>query len=185
MNEKAAATDEAEGRRARRKASFSILAVLILAAAGIYFQPPWLYPWLKVLHVIAVISWMAGLLYLPRIFVYHADADPGSELAYTFAIMEQRLLKVIMAPAMMITWAAGLMLAWTGFGFSGFWLWIKILAVCGLTAFHLYLRRSARNFAAGHNVVPARRWRMYNEIPTVLMIIAVIMVIVKPFSQGW
>lgn len=177
-----AATDAKEGLRARRKARVAILAVSMLALTALYFQPPWLYPWLKVLHVIAVISWMAGLLYLPRIFVYHADAEPGSELAATLSVMENRLLKVIMAPAMGIAWAAGLMLAWQGFGFYGIWLWIKILAVCAMSAFHLYLRYAASEFSAGRNRVPARRWRLYNEIPTVLMVVIVIMVIVKPFG---
>lgn len=176
------ATSASEGRRARGKAFASIAAVVAIAVAAIVFNPPWLYDWIKVLHVVAVISWMVGLFYLPRLFVYHADHAPESETARTFVVMESRLLKVIMAPAMMVSWGAGLFLAWQGFGFLGIWLWAKIALVVGLTGFHVYLSRAARRFAAGENTNDARRWRMLNEIPTLLMIGAVIMVIVKPFS---
>jgi putative membrane protein len=99
----------------------------------------WLYDWLKVLHIVAVISWMVGLFYLPGLFVYHADAAAGVRASETFVIMEQRLVKVIMNPAMMVSWVVGLWLAWDGFGFMGVWLWIKIAAVIGLTAFHVFL----------------------------------------------
>jgi putative membrane protein len=177
-----AATSAGEGRKARGKAYGSIAVVVGLAALGLWFQPGWLYDWIKVLHIVAVISWMVGLFYLPRLFVYHADAAAGSEPAETFVIMEQRLVKVIMNPAMMVSWAAGLWLAWDGFGFMGVWLWIKIAAVIGLTAFHVFLSRSARRFASGTNQMTARQWRMANEIPTVLMILVIILVIIKPFS---
>lgn len=176
------ATSASEGRKAGTKAYASIALVLLLALAALVYQPPWLYEWIKVLHVVAVISWMVGLFYLPRLFVYHVEQAPGSETARTFVIMEGRLLKVIMAPAMMVSWGAGLFLAWQGFGFSGPWLWVKLAAVFGLTAFHVHLGRAARRFAAGENRTTARHWRMMNEIPTLLMIVAVIMVIVKPFS---
>lgn len=176
------ATSASEGRRAGRKAYVSMAVVVAAAGAAILLRPAWLYDWIKVLHVVAVISWMVGLFYLPRIFVYHADTEPDSDTSLTFVVMERRLLKVIMAPAMMISWGAGLYLAWQGFAFAGTWLWIKILAVIGLTGFHVYLTRAARRFAAGKNRVTARRWRMLNEIPTVMMIVAIIMVIVKPFS---
>ncbi|WP_461433171.1 protoporphyrinogen oxidase HemJ [Hoeflea alexandrii] len=159
------------------------MAVVVLAAlAAWWFQPAWLYGWLKVLHIVAVISWMVGLFYLPRLFVYHADAAAGGEPSTTFVVMEQRLVKVIMNPAMMVSWVVGLWLAWDGFSFMGTWLWIKIVAVVGLTAFHAFLGRSARRFAAGQNTMTARQWRMANEIPTVLMILVVIMVIIKPFA---
>ncbi|OCW57340.1 protoporphyrinogen oxidase HemJ [Hoeflea olei] len=176
------ATSQSEGGKARSKAYFSIAVVVFIAALAWWMDPPWLYEWLKVLHVIAVISWMVGLFYLPRLFVYHADAEAGGEPATTFVVMEQRLVKVIMAPAMMVSWTVGLWLAWSGFGFYGTWLWIKIAGVVGLTVFHVFLSRSARRFAAGENRMTARQWRMANEVPTLLMILVVIMVIIKPFS---
>ena len=175
-------TSHGEGRKARTKAYASIAVVVLMAVAAWWFDPDWLYGWLKVLHVVAVISWMVGLFYLPRLFVYHADAVAGGEPAATFVVMEQRLVKVIMNPAMMVSWIVGLWLAWSGFGFLGIWLWIKIAAVVGLTVFHVFLSRSARSFAAGRNTMTARQWRMANEIPTVMMIIVVIMVIIKPFG---
>ncbi|MBU4531783.1 MAG: protoporphyrinogen oxidase HemJ [Hoeflea sp.] len=176
------ATSASEGSKARLKAYVSVGAVVILALLAWWFDPDWLYGWLKVLHVVAVISWMVGLFYLPRLFVYHADAPTGSEPATTFVVMEQRLVKVIMTPAMMVSWVVGLWLAWSGFGFLGLWLWIKIAGVVGLTVFHVYLSRAARKFAAGQNTMTARQWRMANEIPTVLMIVVIIMVIIKPFA---
>lgn len=176
------ATSASEGARARTRAYVSIIGVVALALLAWWFDPDWLYGWLKVLHVVAVISWMVGLFYLPRLFVYHADAEVGGDVASTFVVMEQRLVKVIMGPAMMVSWAAGLWLAWSGFGFTGFWLWIKIAGVIGLTGFHVFLSRSARRFSRGENRMTARQWRMANEIPTVLMIIVVVMVIIKPFG---
>ena len=176
------ATSASEGGKARVKAYGSIALLVLLAAMAWWFDPSWLYGWLKVLHVVAVISWMVGLFYLPRLFVYHADAEAGGEPAATFVVMEQRLVKVIMTPAMIVSWVVGLWLAWSGFGFLGLWLWIKIAGVVGLTVFHIFLSRSARKFAAGQNTMTARQWRMANEIPTVLMIVVIIMVIIKPFA---
>jgi len=176
------ATSQREGRKAGIKAYSSIAVVVLLAIAALWFEPDWLYDWLKVLHIVAVISWMVGLFYLPRLFVYHADAASAGEPSATFVVMEQRLVKVIMNPAMMVSWAVGLWLAWSGFAFLGLWLWLKIAAVIGLTVFHVFLSRSARKFAAGENAMTARQWRMANEIPTVLMILVVIMVIIKPFA---
>jgi putative membrane protein len=176
------ATSAGEGKKARGKAYLSIAVVVGLAALGIWLDPPWLYDWLKVLHITAVISWMVGLFYLPRLFVYHADAETGSESSETFVVMERRLIKVIMNPAMMVSWVVGLWLAWSGFAFLGVWLWIKIAAVIGLTVFHVFLSRAARRFAGGSNQMTARQWRMANEIPTVLMILVIIMVVIKPFS---
>jgi len=176
------ATSRQEGRKAGIKAYTSIAVVVALAVAAWWFEPDWLYSWLKVLHIVAVISWMVGLFYLPRLFVYHADAASTGEPAATFVVMEQRLVKVIMNPAMMVSWVVGLWLAWSGFAFLGVWLWVKIAAVIGLTVFHVFLSRAARRFAAGKNTMTARQWRMANEIPTVLMILVVIMVIIKPFA---
>lgn len=176
------ATSVSEGRLASRKAMIWILSTVAFAVVAIFFQPPWLYDWLKVLHIIAVISWMVGLFYLPRLFVYHSDCEPDSETARTFVVMEDRLLKVIMRPAMLVSWGAGLYLAWSGFGFMGAWLWLKLALVLGLTGFHGYLSGAAKKFALGEKPGTTRQWRMRNEIPTVLMIAAVILVVIKPFS---
>ncbi|MEL6920208.1 MAG: CopD family protein [Pseudomonadota bacterium] len=128
-----------------------------------------------------MIAWMAGMLYLPRLFVYHAGAEAGSEIAETFKVMERRLLKVIMNPAMIISWVLGLWLAWAGGHFSEVWFWLKFVAVIGMTAAHGSLAKSVRLFAEDRNVRTARQWRLLNEVPTLLMFAAVVLVIVKPF----
>jgi protoporphyrinogen IX oxidase len=158
------------------------LAVLAgLTALLFILDPETLYPWLKALHVIAVIAWMAGMLYLPRLFVYHCSAERGSVQSETFKVMEGRLLRVIINPAMMVTWVAGLWLAWRGFQFAGSWLHTKILLVILLSATHGYFSKAVRMFAEDRNSKPALHWRMMNEVPTALMIGIVILVIVKPF----
>jgi len=142
------------------------------------------YLWLKALHVIAVIAWMAGLLYLPRLFVYHADTQAGSETSETFKVMERRLLKAIMTPAMGVTWLLGLAMVFfhgIGFGDGSFWLHIKLVLVFILSGFHGFLAKEVRIFAADQNERPARFFRIINEIPTVIMIAVVILVIGKPF----
>ena len=140
-----------------------------------------LYQWVKAVHLIAVISWMAGLLYLPRLFVYHADAAPGSVQSETFKTMERRLLRAIMNPAMIVTWAAGLlMLHWSGAWAEG-WMHAKLLLVVGLTAVHMAMASWRRAFAEDRNRRPARFYRIANEVPTVAMIAIVILVIVQPF----
>jgi protoporphyrinogen IX oxidase len=144
-------------------------------------DPVALYPWLKALHVIAVIAWMAGMLYLPRLFVYHCAAEKGSVQSDTFKVMELRLLRFIMNPAMVVTWGLGLWLGWRGFQFTGTWLHGKILLVILLSAAHGYFAKAVRMFAEDRNDKPARHWRIMNEVPTVLMIGIVILVIVKPF----
>lgn len=137
--------------------------------------------WLKALHVIAVIAWMAGLLYLPRLMVYHADSAVGSERSETFKVMERRLLKAIMNPAMIATWILGLAIAW-GFGaFSEGWLHAKLALVFVLSGFHGMLAKRVKEFAADANTRPARYYRIVNEVPTVIMIAVVILVIVRPF----
>ncbi|WP_274423877.1 protoporphyrinogen oxidase HemJ [Chelativorans sp. YIM 93263] len=143
--------------------------------------PDRFYPWVKAFHVIAIIAWMAGLLYLPRLFVYHADAEVGSVQSETFKVMERRLHHAIIAPAMMLSWILGLWLAWRGFGFSGGWLHAKIAAVVLLSAITGYLARGVRVFSEDGNTRSARHWRMVNEVPTLLMIAIVILVVVKPF----
>ena len=140
-----------------------------------------LYPWLKALHIIAVISWMAGMLYLPRLFVYHCEAEKGSKQSETFKVMEGRLLRVIINPAMVATWVFGLWLAWTGGFFSAPWLHVKLLAVVVLSGAHGYFSAATRAFAEDRNTKDARHWRIMNEVPTVLMIVIVVLVVVKPW----
>jgi putative membrane protein len=140
-----------------------------------------LYPWIKALHVIAVIAWMAGMLYLPRLFVYHCDAEAGSPQSETFKLMERRLLKAIINPAMIAAWVLGLWLAWTGGWFGAGWLHAKLVLVVILSGVHGGFARSARQFAQDRNRRPARFYRIVNEVPTMLMIAIVILVIVKPF----
>ena len=141
------------------------------------------YSWIKALHVMAVIAWMAGLFYLPRLFVYHAErAAVGSELDQTFRVMEEKLLRVIMNPAMITAWICGvLMIAMGGLDFGSVWGWAKILAVIAMTGAHMWMAARRRDFAAGRNTRSGRSYRIANEVPTILMIVAVVAVIVKPF----
>jgi putative membrane protein len=152
-----------------------------LALLIFWLDPNNIYAWVKAVHVIAVISWMAGMLYLPRLFVYHVEAGPGTPQSETFKIMEKRLLRAIINPAMIATWLAGLWLAWKGFGFMGGWLHAKIGLVVLMSAVHGYLSAAVRKFAEDRNEKSARHWRIVNEVPTLLMIVIVILVIVKPF----
>jgi putative membrane protein len=137
--------------------------------------------WLKAVHVIAVISWMAGLLYLPRLFVYHCAAEKGSTQSETFKVMERRLLRAIMNPAMIVVWLTGPALVWRFQFWGDHWLWAKFLCVCGLTLVHHALGRWRTAFAEDRNVHPARFFRIINEVPTVFMVVIVILVIIKPF----
>jgi len=141
------------------------------------------YPWLKALHIIAVIAWMAGLLYLPRLFVYHADSPIGSDKAATFEIMERRLSHGILLPAVAMTYGFGILLAMTpgAVDWQRWWIWAKLALVLLLTVFHLMLERWRRDFAEGHNTHRARFYRIVNELPTLAMIAIVILVVVKPF----
>jgi putative membrane protein len=140
-----------------------------------------LYLWLKAFHVIAVIAWMAGMLYLPRLFVYHCDAPVGSQQSETFKVMERRLLKAIINPAMIATWVLGLILVWQGGWIASGWLHAKLALVIALSAVHgIYVKR-LKEFAADRNTRPTRYYRILNEVPTGLMIAIVILVIVKPF----
>jgi putative membrane protein len=140
-----------------------------------------MYEWVKAFHVIAVIAWMAGMLYLPRLFVYHCAAERGSVQSETFKVMEQRLLKVIINPAMAATWVLGLWLAWSAEWYRSGWLQLKVLLVLGLSALHGMFVRWVRDFARDRNRHSQRFYRLINEIPTVLMIVIVILVVVKPF----
>lgn len=139
--------------------------------------------WIKALHVISVIAWMAGLLYLPRLFVYHSEVEPRSEQSETFKIMERRLLRAIMNPAMILTFVfGGLMLGTPGLiDWGSGWIWVKLVAVTGLTMMHHVFGRWRKDFLADVNIRPARTYRMANEVPTILMIVIVLMVVVRPF----
>ncbi len=138
---------------------------------------------IKALHIIAVIAWMAGMLYLPRLFVYHADAPVGSELSETFKVMEEKLLRVIMLPAMLASWVFGLILSFLSnvAAWSGGWFHTKLLLLLVLTGIHGFFAKLRKDFAADRNQRPARFFRIINEVPTVLMIGIVFLVILKPF----
>ena len=142
------------------------------------------YPWTKSLHIMSMIAWMAGLFYLPRLFVYHAErAEPGTELADTLKVMERKLLKLIINPAGVATWLFGLALVFTPgiVDWSSGWAWTKTVLVIAMTVFHHALVRWVRVFAADANEKPGRYYRMMNEVPTVLMAGIVIMIVVRPF----
>ena len=144
---------------------------------------PSFYPWIKALHIISVVAWMAGLFYLPRLFVYHASAPPGSDKSETFKAMERRLLRGIMHPAMIATLIFGALLA----GMPGVvdwragWIYAKLALVVGLLAMHYASMRWQRDFAADRNRHEARFYRIVNEVPTLILIAIVILVVVKPF----
>jgi protoporphyrinogen IX oxidase len=145
-----------------------------------------MYEWVKAFHIITVIAWMAGMLYLPRLYVYHCDAAPGSVQSETFKVMERRLLRAIVNPAMIATWVLGLWLAWLGpdahYGwFTSGWLQVKIVLVVAMSALHGMLARWRRDFAADRNHHSAKFYRVVNEVPSVLLIAIVILAVVKPF----
>lgn len=159
-----------------------IMAAVAIAAVGlVLIYPDRAYPWVKAIHVIAVISWMAGMLYLPRLFVYHCAAETGSVQSETFKLMENRLLKAIINPAMGLTWIAGLWLAWQSQAYLDGWFHVKFLAVILLSGVHGFFTKAVRLFAEDRNEKSARFWRLMNEVPTLLMIVIVIMVIIRPF----
>jgi putative membrane protein len=140
-----------------------------------------MYLWIKAIHIIAVIAWMAALLYLPRLMVYHCSAAKGSIQSETFKLMERRLLRFIATPAMIVAWLAGLwMLYETGAWRSG-WMLAKLLLVLGLSAMHGIMAKWVKQFAADTNTRPERFYRIANEIPTLLMIAIVVLAVVKPF----
>lgn len=137
--------------------------------------------WIKALHVVAVIAWMAGLLYLPRLYVYHCTAEKGSKQSETFKVMERRLLRVIMNPAMIVVWITGPWLAWAQGMAKDHWLWAKFGLVLLLTGYHHALGVWRKDFAEDWNTRGPGFYRIMNEVPTVLMIGIVVLVIVKPF----
>lgn len=141
-----------------------------------------LYPWVKSVHIMAVIAWMAGLFYLPRLFVYHAEqVQNGTDRDRLFQTMELKLLRVIMAPSMIVTWFLGLVLVMTPgvVDWSMIWPWIKMAGVFGMTWFHMWLAGRRRDFVDGANRLSGRRYRLMNEVPTLLMIAIVFAVVVK------
>ena len=140
-----------------------------------------MYAWVLALHIISIISWMAGLLYLPRLFVYHVDAAPGSELSETLETMERRLLRAIMTPAMIASWIFGIWLVVLTDAHSEIWFHIKLTLTILLSASHMVMAKWRKEFASDQNTRSARFYRIANEIPTLLMIAIVILVIVKPF----
>lgn len=144
-----------------------------------------LYPWTKSLHIIAMVAWMAGLFYLPRLFVHHVERGAAdARTAEIFVMMEDKLLRVIMNPAMIATWLFGLLLLATpgivAWGDAG-WIHVKLATVVVLTVFHMWLARCRRRLAAGTNTVTGRSYRLMNELPTLALVVIVVMVVVKPF----
>jgi protoporphyrinogen IX oxidase len=141
-----------------------------------------LYPWVKALHIISVISWMAGMLYLPRLFIYHCDAEVGSDKSETFKIMERRLLRAIINPAMIASFVfGGALLATPGvIDWSSWWIYVKLVLVLILSGMHGLFSRWRKNFEADQNTLSTKTFRIANEVPTVLMIAIVILVVVKP-----
>ena len=142
-----------------------------------------LYPWTKALHVIAMVAWMAGMFYLPRLYVYHCDLTPGSAESERFKVMEYRLLKAIINPAMIATWVFGTMLVLTPgiIDWSAGWWHVKFTAVILMSGFHGAMSKWRRQFLDDRNTRPQRFYRIANEVPTLLLIVIVIMVIVRPF----
>lgn len=136
------------------------------------------YLWIKALHIIADMAWMAGMLYLPRLFVYHVDAPAGSQQSETFKVMERRLLRYIMTPAMLVAWASGLWLAWQSGFFSAGWMQGKLAMVLAMSGLHGFLAGQVKQFAQDRNTRTATFYRMINEAPTALMIVIVVLVVV-------
>src|SRR5262244_309535 len=169
----------AAGRLARVVIGLSLTAALV--GALLWWHPSGLYLWAKAVHVIAVISWMAGMLYLPRLFIYHCEAEPGSRQSETFKVMERRLLTVIINPAMVATWVLGLWLDWDGGWYAAPWLQPKVALVLLLSALHGLFACWVRLFAADRNPHSQKFYRIINEVPTILLIGIVILAVVKPF----
>ena len=141
-----------------------------------------LYPWIKSLHLIAVISWMAGLFYLPRIFVYHVERSNGKDqLNDVFLVMERKLHSFIMNPAMVLSWVCGILLALIPgiIDFSELWVWVKLVSIIGMTFFNIWLGFKIVDFQNGNNGLTGKQYRLLNEIPTILLVAIVLSVIIK------
>lgn len=140
------------------------------------------YLWVKALHVISVIAWMAGMLYLPRLFIYHAEVGAGTPQAETFKVMEEKLLRIIINPAMIATWVFGLtIVAFQWWGHMPLWLWVKLALVLVLSGFHGWLSAERKRLAKDEIRYSSKTYRMLNEVPTLIMIVVVVLVIVRPF----
>jgi len=171
----------AEVRTRVVRAGIGLGITAVLVGLLLWWRPPGLYLWAKAFHIIAVISWMAGMLYLPRLFIYHCEAEPGSRQSETFKVMEWRLLTIIINPAMVVTWVLGLWLAHDGGWLKAGWLHAKFALVIALSAAHGFMVRCVRDFAADQNRRSKKFYRILNEVPTVLMIGIVLLVVLKPF----
>lgn len=177
----AAKVPDTPPRTVAMRAAVSLAITAGLAFAAMVLLGDGAYLWIKAIHVIAIISWMAGMLYLPRLFIYHCDAEKGSVQSETFKVMERRLYRLIVNPAMVISWVLGLWLGYVGGHFGSGWFHAKLALAVLLSAAHGYFGGAVRRFAEDRNDKPPRFWRMVNEVPTILMIAIVILVIVKPF----
>jgi putative membrane protein len=140
-----------------------------------------LYLWLKTLHIFFFIAWMAGMLYLPRLFVYHADAEKGSKQSETFKVMERRLLRGIMNPSMIVVWVVGFWMAINGGWMVAGWLHAKLALVLAMSAVHGMFSKWRKDFEADRNARPASFYRMWNEVPAVILIAIIVLVVIKPF----
>ena len=163
------------------RALLAIVIAAVLLGLLVAWNPTRLALWLKAFHIIAVIAWMAGMLYLPRLFVYHCEAEIGSKQSETFKVMERRLLRAIINPAMIATWVLGLWLAFDQGYFRSGWLHAKLTLVLVLSATHGLFSRWVRDFAADRNTHSQKFYRLMNEVPTLLMIAIVLLVVLKPF----
>jgi protoporphyrinogen IX oxidase len=163
------------------RAEIALAVTVALLGIFLLVLPADYYEWIKAMHVIAVIAWMAGMLYLPRLFVYHCEAEIGSKQSETFKVMERRLLRAIINPAMVVTWGAGLWLALESGHYRSGWMQAKFVLVLILSGVHGLFVRWTREFAEDRNTRSSKFYRVINEIPTLLMIGIVILVIVKPF----
>jgi putative membrane protein len=140
-----------------------------------------MYEWIKAFHIMAVIAWMAGMLYLPRLFVYHAESPVGSPQSATFKLMERRLIRGIINPSMIVVWVLGLWMAWDAPWYDELWLQLKFALVIVMSGLHGYFVRCWRNFDADRNTRSARFYRIINEVPAVLIVLIVLLVVLKPF----
>jgi putative membrane protein len=140
-----------------------------------------MYLWLKALHIVAVIAWMAGMFYLPRLFVYHSTTKPGSELSETFKMMERRLINFIMMPAMIVTWIVGIVLVFQGQWLGAGWFHAKFVLVVLMTVLHGLFAHWVNEFSFDRNRYSEKTYRVINELPTLLLIVIVVLVVVKPF----
>src|SRR5262249_26932665 len=172
-------TEEARTRIIR--AVVAVVITVVVMAALILWWPVRFYSWIVAVHIVAVISWMAGMLYLPRLFVYHCGAEVGSRQSETFKVMERRLLRGIINPAMLLSWTLGLWMVYDGAWISAHWLQCKLLLVVALSGIHGMLVRWTNDFAVDRNRHTERFYRLMNEVPAVLMAGVVILVVIKPF----